>query len=677
VFDSDIMQKIEVYRALKRLKALLEQRGADVRIIYLPNGENGAKVGLDDFFAQGNTLDTLLEHAQKELKLPPDEAIRTEHTLVVDAVHDIPAAPGLRVPSGYELGEGGVLAVNMDQESLEERRTVVAPAPMIIAGRTTDIHDGRESAELVYKRGKQWVRQTASRAMISNSREIVKLADFGAPVTSGSAAGVVEYLGHFDTANITQLPHGRTSAQMGWQGRLGAEGFLWGKRLLVANQPIPDIETNVGDLNPEDWPENAVMFRGADVGDEQLAGGFSSGGTLEEWQNIMDRVTQFKKVRLTIVAALAAPVLEVINGYNFILDLANPTSRGKTTVLRLAASCWGNPDERAPESVLGTWDATRVWIERASSVLNSMPLMLDDTKRARHPRIVAQTLYDVASGRGRGRGSVHGLGRSGSWSTVLICTGEQPATSFTEDGGTRARVLTLWGSPFEVVSETVGRLVSSVDLLARENYGHAGPRLVQHLLDNHELWPQYRNKHSQYKRLYAEKAASDPVLGRMADYFATLRLTAEIATDHTRILPWEDFDPIEPLWDTLASEASEADRAESALRLVLSWAVSNQHTFYGREREDGYSGDTVPPHRGYSGKWDKQDWEYIAFYPHRIKRLIEDHGFDVESTLRTWRDRGWLDTEDEKRRNTKRLRISGERAHVVCITRDAYDEVLN
>lgn len=51
VFDSDVMTKRPVYLALVRLKAFLESRGAIVRVIYLPAGEGGAKVGLDDFLA--------------------------------------------------------------------------------------------------------------------------------------------------------------------------------------------------------------------------------------------------------------------------------------------------------------------------------------------------------------------------------------------------------------------------------------------------------------------------------------------------------------------------------------------------------------------------------------------------------------------------------------------------
>ena len=73
VFDSDVMEKREVYAALSRLKAFLEHRGASVRLVYLPAGKGGVKQGVDDYLASGRTVDDLLEHATPELKRPPDE----------------------------------------------------------------------------------------------------------------------------------------------------------------------------------------------------------------------------------------------------------------------------------------------------------------------------------------------------------------------------------------------------------------------------------------------------------------------------------------------------------------------------------------------------------------------------------------------------------------------------
>src|SRR5262249_9142027 len=151
-------------------------------------------------------------------------------------------------------------------------------------------------------------------------------------------------------------------------------------------------------------------------------------------------------------------------------DFSGPTSQGKTTTLRLAASCWGCPDETQQSAALGTWDSTRVWIERHSNVLHNIPLILDDTKRARRNQ-VGQTLYDVANGRGRGRGSVKGTQASGTWQTLLISSGEAPITSFTEDGGTRARVLVVWGSPFGGNDDATAQTVQGVSETICENFG--------------------------------------------------------------------------------------------------------------------------------------------------------------------------------------------------------------
>jgi hypothetical protein len=67
VFDSDVTTKPSVAKSLQRLKAFLEGRGARVKVVYLPPGPEGAKTGLDDFFARGGSVPELLRHARQEL----------------------------------------------------------------------------------------------------------------------------------------------------------------------------------------------------------------------------------------------------------------------------------------------------------------------------------------------------------------------------------------------------------------------------------------------------------------------------------------------------------------------------------------------------------------------------------------------------------------------------------
>src|SRR5262249_2345338 len=72
-FDSDAMLKRAVYAALSRLREVLKQRKAHVRLVYLPAGEGGAKTGLDDFLAAGHGVDDLLRLVTTELRPPPDD----------------------------------------------------------------------------------------------------------------------------------------------------------------------------------------------------------------------------------------------------------------------------------------------------------------------------------------------------------------------------------------------------------------------------------------------------------------------------------------------------------------------------------------------------------------------------------------------------------------------------
>lgn len=54
-FDSDVIEKDPVWLALTRLGQVLKQRQASVRVVRIPNGRNGQKVGLDDYLAAGRS----------------------------------------------------------------------------------------------------------------------------------------------------------------------------------------------------------------------------------------------------------------------------------------------------------------------------------------------------------------------------------------------------------------------------------------------------------------------------------------------------------------------------------------------------------------------------------------------------------------------------------------------
>jgi hypothetical protein len=91
-FDSDVMEKDPVRQAMKRLRSFLALRGAVVRLIYLPSGEGGAKVGLDDYFAAGGTVDGLMRLATTDLSGDDEQeakpARRSQATILIELATD-------------------------------------------------------------------------------------------------------------------------------------------------------------------------------------------------------------------------------------------------------------------------------------------------------------------------------------------------------------------------------------------------------------------------------------------------------------------------------------------------------------------------------------------------------------------------------------------------------------
>jgi hypothetical protein len=105
------------------------------------------------------------------------------------------------------------------------------------------------------------------------------------------------------------------------------------------------------------------------------------------------------------------------------------------------------------------------------------------------------------------------------------------------------------------------------------------------------------------------------------------------------------------------------------LQTVYEWAVANQNSFWGRH---DLANATYMPHTGWAGRWALDNWDHIAFTNEKIYRILEK--FDVAAIIKTWKDRGWLDT--DKRGSTKQVRINREKTYCYCIKRSALKEVL-
>jgi hypothetical protein len=501
------------------------------------------------------------------------------------------------------------------------------------------------------------------REQIADARSITSLAAFGAPVTSNDAKSVVRFMQEFERVNSGSIPQGALATQLGWQG--DGNGFLLGTRLISAGEKGTMVE-----------------FRGADSGDDQMVKGFRVSGKKEVWKTLAKDLSRWPVPMFCLYAGLSAPLLKVLDVSNFVVDLSGETSTGKSTCVRFAMSAWGNCSG-GESSLFHSFDSTNAWRERAPTTCADLPFCLDETKHAKHPDDVKQFVYMINQGRSKGRATRQGTQESKAIRNVMFLTGEQPAISFTQDGGTCVRTLTIRQSPFGGRSQKSGELVDRIQAVTQNNYGHMGRAWIEHIVHNADKWRDWRASFvDQLDALWVE-AGDNAYARRLSSYLALIRFTA-VEFHEAFQLPWKHCDPVEPLYAELCSEAQQADRAAAALCVAVEYAIQHPHEFTtSRSSKE-------PPFSGWTGvmQWlggqvptdggrtlDARPWDFIAFFEPKLDKILSDARFNSAEAKQAWHDRKWLKVSEEKnkKRRQYRVKINGTAVWTVAITYDAYE----
>lgn len=398
-----------------------------------------------------------------------------------------------------------------------------------------------------------------------------------------------------------------------------------------------------------------IQFHPENEGDGHLVAVLHPRGQLGPWQQLIGQLLPFPRVMFCLYASCAAPLLMPCEAPNFIIDLAGDTSRGKTTALELAASCWGLPAGHQG-GLVKSWNQTKVFAERYATLFNDMPVFFDDSQTS-DPRNVASVLYMVANGIGRGRGAPRGgMQKVTHWRTICFSTGEQPVTSNTEFGGARARVLTLWGSPFG--DDPQGELVREIKGVTARHYGHLAYAVIRYLIRIRPEWEKLRELYQTRVQILATRFPGN-VADRLSRYVALVWVAGDLV--HSILdLEGSPEPTITSVMQEVAGELEEGDYATRALDLVRGWAQANMHQFHGKD-------DTLRPPPKYLGVWRgyADTMPCVAIYPHELKRFLSDQGFSYESVIRQWRDRSWIRAQGG--RSTYKIRIRDDTSWMVVI----------
>ena len=254
----------------------------------------------------------------------------------------------------------------------------------------------------------------------------------------------------------------------------------------------------------------------------------------------------------------------------------------------------------------------------------------------------------------------------------MLTSGESAATGFSQDAGTRARVLSIEGKPLGSDRAIGGLASENITKAVLSNYGHLGRMIIRYLIgvaqqhdDLRRVWEQTRDHYA----LLARTAVSR----RHAQYLATLHIAAEII--HGLGIPRPRCgEPLTLLLEAVKEAEVDADRPLAALTEVVTWAAANQTKFWGRH-EISQDGNPRHPAKGWIGAWESSpDWKVIAILPSVMREILEGPGYGVEEVTARWQERGWLYASGAAK--TRTVRVQGEGMRTYCITRAAAELAL-
>lgn len=571
------------------------------------------------------------EHGDEEVpqRRPPGQ-IRVGGKIKAK-LKNAPVPDGSVFPCGWTVDRVGRLCKIDESEDGEGALRPMCTRPLLISSLDFDVHERVYFLTITWprKRDKRWDECNVRRDVVASSNKIPQLAAHGAPATSTNAKRLVWWFEVFEEANAKIIPERRVSQTIGWHTENhDLQGFLLG----------------------EEWigEESRAIYNVSKEGVEQMSGALHARGDEELERSTIHSAMNFPMIAAVVGASLSAPLLRVLGCPGYVLSLSGQTSTGKTSAMRVGAAIWGCPDERESDSTLQTWDASKKWILRTASHLDGIPLLLDDTQRADGPRTVQSILYGVPSGRGRGLASrtESGTRRIASSRTVLISSGEIPILESSQAGGTRARVLELWGQPWGKFSTDTGRLIRSIQWQLDENYGHTAKRWVAFVLRNEKSWRRWRDQYRERAIKIADKFASKntmyaAVTGRLAEYIAAIEVALLLAMKEGIITGPPDtvVKVVRHIVKNAVREAEDRDMPTEALQYVMDVAASRQSEFWVKGAT--YGDRSKQPTRGWLGRWDRGEG-LIMWINQAIRHVLKEGDFAAEGVLRAWNERGWI-----------------------------------
>lgn len=367
-------------------------------------------------------------------------------------------------------------------------------------------------------------------------------------------------------------------------------------------------------------------------------------GTLDGWRaNVAASCIDNPLMILAVSHAFSGPLLSVLGRDGGGFHLRGVSSRGKSTLLGVAASVWGAP------SFVQSWRRTDNGIEGIAAACNDSLLILDELHQV-DPRVVGNIVYMLGNGRGKSRmGSNGGMQDTLHWTVPLLSSGEvsleqhMASVGHSTFAGQEIRLIDLaadaraHGAFDALHGEVNGRaFAEAMQRAGREHHGVAGPAFVERLMKHLDKRENFLRAIEAHCRSWGREIDLPPdgQVQRVMARFAIAAVAGELAT-RFGLTGWQ-----KGMASSAALELFKewVEARDGATRAEIDEAIERTRDYVsanvGRFLELGGAHGDAPD------GWRDENWFYI-----RTERWkdIHDAGDPIEAA-RMHKDAGLLKT---------------------------------
>ena len=505
------------------------------------------------------------------------------------------STPGMIVPENWLVDDHGIRHI--------EGEGIIIPVstePLFISAKMENVDDGTEKLEVTFRRNGRYKTLIAPRSDMLNKNSIIKFADEGLPVSSGTAGNLTKFIAEMEAANDKAIPLKRCIRRAGWFGELFSSTCEFFPYYL--HSPMTAQEDG----------ENAERFL------EHL----HSNGNERSWLETAAKVRALPFARAMLAASFASPLVFPLQHRNIYYHVWYDSKSGKTAALKFAMSVWGDP-----AALVKSYFATMVGMEHRAGTMKHLPLALDELQTLDKRVDVNNMVYTLGNGVGKTRGRAGGGIRAiDDWRNCILSTGEQPISTDSSMDGINTRLL-------EVYAATVPEpaLASRMHQVSELNYGFAGGKYIRFLMED-----VFRDK---------EKLNSD--YQSMCGSLDMLYGTSDVAADNIAVLALADFYSSQALFDldsdTAWREAVEmgaaimeaqkqedhTDSVNRAWDFVTGWVAGNKSRF---------ATSTFSPPEIYGIVQDGKVFPIAA----KLNEALTDAGFNYKKCIRGFCQRSYI-----------------------------------